>query len=70
MSFKSCESRRIGCDAQLFLMVSLELKRQGVDAVAAAIDACHRTIYRGRSLGVLSAEDLAMLARPSMRLGR
>lgn len=51
-------------------MVSLELKRQGVDAVAAAIDACHRTIYRGRSLGVLSAEDLAMLARPSMRLGR
>ena len=24
---------------------------QGVDAVAAAMDACHRTIYRGRTLG-------------------
>lgn len=41
---------------------------EGVDAVAAAMDACHRTIYRGRTLGVISTEDLAGLSRSTMFL--
>ena len=41
---------------------------EGVDSVATAIDACHRTVYRCRSLGVVSTEELAALSRSSMFL--
>eukprot|EP00913_Durusdinium_trenchii_P002065 g1908.t1 len=41
---------------------------EGVETVTSAIDACHRSIYRCRHLGVVSAEELAVLSRSSMFL--
>ncbi|CAE7572709.1 unnamed protein product, partial [Symbiodinium necroappetens] len=41
---------------------------EGIDAVAGALEAVHRTIHRCRTLGIVSAEELAALCRPSLYL--
>ncbi|CAJ1461853.1 unnamed protein product [Effrenium voratum] len=41
---------------------------EGVEPVAAALETAHRAVYRCRSLGVVSAEELAKLSRPAMCL--
>eukprot|EP00439_Symbiodinium_sp_Y106_P055095 s1562_g7.t1 len=41
---------------------------EGIDAVAGALEAVHRTIHRCRTLGIVSAEELAALCRPALYL--